>query len=147
MNFHKFLRNEEPDFKGRFLSDIWNFTNEEIEYNHDFIQLIFPLNKPSNAVFNNLYLKSIKEIDSLKQDDLVKGNLIRSRNWFIKFLKNNNHWKSYSDHNQLRITRIIECLRLIINDKEADNFYEEITQLVGENPKINRTTLEFWQNA
>ena len=147
MNFHKFLRNEEPDFKGRFLCDIWNFTNEEIEYNHDFIQLIFPLNKPSNAVFNNLYLKSIKEIDSLKQDDLVQENLIRPRNWFIKFLKNNNHWKSYSDHNQLRITRIIECLRLIINDKEADNFYEEITQLVGENPKINRTTLEFWQNA
>ena len=147
MNFHKFLRNEKPDFKGRFLSDIWNFTNEEIEYNHDFIQLIFPLNKPSNAVFNNLYLKSIKEIDMLKQDDLVQENLIRSRNWFIKFLKNNNHWKSYSDHNQLRITRIIECLRLIINDKEADNFYEEITQLVGENPKINRTTLEFWQNA
>ena len=83
----------------------------------------------------------------LKQDDLVQENLIRSRNWFIKFLKNSNHWKSYSDHNQLRITRIIECLRLIINDKEADNFYEEITQLVGENPKINRTTLEFWQNA
>ena len=147
MDFFKFLINEEPDFKEIFLSDIWNFSNEEIEYKHDFIQLIFPLNKPSNAVFNNLYLKSIKEIDMLKQDDLVQENLIRSRNWFINFLKNNNHWKSYSDHNQLRSTRVIECLRLLANDNVADYFYEEILQLVGKNPKINQTTLEFWQNA
>ena len=147
MDFYKFLRNEEPDFKGRFLSDIWNFTNEEIEYNHDFIQLVFPLNKSSNAVFNNLYLKSALEIDMLKQDDLVQENLLRSRNWFINFLKNNNHWKSYSDHNQLRITRVIECLRLLANNKAADNFYNEILQLLGKNPEVNQTTLEFWKNA
>ena len=147
MNFHKFLRNEEPDFKRRFLGDIWNFTNEEIEYNHDFIQLVFPLNKPSNAVFNNLYLKSALEIDMLKQDDLVQENLLRSRNWFINFLKNNNHWKSYSDHNQLRITRVIECLRLLISDKEANNFYSEILDIVGQYPKINATTLKFWKDA
>ena len=147
MNFFKFLRNEEPDFKGRFISDIWNFTNEEIEYNHDFIQLIFPLNKPSNAVFNNLYLKSSLEIDMLKQDDLVQENLLRSRNWFINFLKNNNQWKSYSDHNQLRITRVIECLRLLISDKEANNFYSEILDIVGQYPKINATTLKFWKDA
>ena len=147
MNFHKFLRNEEPDFKRRFLGDIWNFTNEEIEYNHDFIQLVFPLNKPSNAVFNNLYLKSALEIDMLKQDDLVQENLLRSRNWFINFLKNNNQWKSYSDHNQLRITRVIECLRLLISDKEANNFYSEILDIVGQYPKINATTLKFWKDA
>ena len=147
MKFLKFLRNEEPDFKGRFLNDIWKFTDEEIEYNHDFIQLIFPLNKPSNAVFNNLYLKSIEEIDMLKHDYLVQKNIIESQNWFLNFLKNNNHWKSYSDHNQLRITRVIECLRLLISDKEADNFYSEILDIVGQCPKINATTLKFWKDA
>lgn len=147
MNFFKFLRNEEPDFKGRFLNDIWKYTDEEIEYNHDFIQLIFPLNKPSKAVFNNLYLKSIEEIDMLKHDHLVQKNIIESRNWFINFLKNNNQWKSYSDHNQLRITRVIECLRLLISDKEANNFYSEILDIVGQYPKINATTLKFWKDA
>ena len=39
MNLYKFLKNEEKDFKGRFLSDIWDFTDDEIEDNHDFIQL------------------------------------------------------------------------------------------------------------
>ena len=147
MNFFKFLRNEQPDFKGRFLNDIWKYTDEEIEYNHDFIQLIFPLNKPSKAVFNNLYLKSIEEIDMLKHDHLVQKNIIESRNWFINFLKNNNQWKSYSDHNQLRITRVIECLRLLISDKEANNFYSEILDIVGQYPKINATTLKFWKDA
>ena len=147
MNFFKFLRNEEPDFKGRFLNDIWKYTDEEIEYNHDFIQLTFPLNKPSKAVFNNLYLKSIEEIDMLKHDHLVQKNIIESRNWFINFLKNNNQWKSYSDHNQLRITRVIECLRLLISDKEANNFYSEILDIVGQYPKINATTLKFWKDA
>ena len=52
MNFYKFLLQEEADFKGRLLSDIWNFTDDEIELHHNFIQLIFPLDKPSRAVFH-----------------------------------------------------------------------------------------------
>ena len=31
MNFYKFLLQEEADFKGRLLSDIWNFTDDEID--------------------------------------------------------------------------------------------------------------------
>lgn len=147
MNLNKFLRNEEVDFKGRLLIDIWNFTDEEIEYNHDFIQLLFPLNKPSKAVFNNIFLKNKEEIDNLKKDDLVRYNIQNSRDWFLKFLKKNNHWKNYSDHNQLRITRIIECLRLLISDNEADNFYKEILHLIGNNPKVNVATLKFWKDA
>ena len=89
MDFQKFLRNEEADFKGRLLADIWNYTDYEIEANHDFIQLIFPLNKPSKAVFNNLFLKNKVEVDTLKKDDLVKKNLLYSQNLFLKFLTNN----------------------------------------------------------
>ena len=59
MDLYKFLKNEEKDFQGRFLSDVWSFTDDEIEYNHDFIQLIFPLDKPSEAVDHNIYLKCI----------------------------------------------------------------------------------------
>ena len=89
MDFQKFLRNEGADFKSRLLADIWNYTDYEIEANHDFIQLIFPLNKPSKAVFNNLFLKNKVEVDTLKKDDLVKKNLLYSQNWFLKFLTNN----------------------------------------------------------
>ena len=58
MDLYKFLKNEEKDFQGRLLSDIWSFTYDEIEDNHDFIQLIFPLDKPSEAVNHNIFIKN-----------------------------------------------------------------------------------------
>ena len=147
MDFQKFLRNEEVDFKGRLLTDIWNYTDYEIEANHDFIQLIFPLDKPSKAVFNNLFLKNNKQINILRTDDVVKKNILKSCDWFLIFLKNNNQWKNYSDHNQLRITRIIECLRLLISDKDANDFYKNIFKLLGKDIRINPITLDFWKKA
>ena len=147
MNLYKFLKNEEKDFQGRFLSDIWNFSDDEIENNHDFIQILFPLDKPSEAVDHNIYLKDVNEFLKIKNDKIIKKNIIKSKNWFVKFLNRNDHWKSYSDHNQFRITRIIECLRLLISDDEADTFYSLILLMVGEETEINEITLDYWSKA
>ncbi len=146
MDLIEFLMDKSPDFKGRNLSDIWNYTDDEIEYNHDFIQLIFPLDKPSQAVFNNVYLKSSNDIILIKQNKIIQNNILKSKDWFLKFLTRNNQWKNYSDHNQLRITRVIECLRLLISDNEADLFYEQIKSMI-EKERINETTLHFWSRA
>ncbi len=147
MNFYEFLRNESPDFKGRFLSDIWNFNDNQIENKHDFIQMIFPLNKPSEAVFHGLYLDNEIEINKMKKDKLISKNLIFSKDWFVKFLERNDGWMSYSDHNQLRITRIIECLRLLVSNYEADLFYSHILKLLGTENNVNKSTLHFWSKA
>ncbi|MFL2776352.1 MAG: hypothetical protein ACJ0DM_03900, partial [Gammaproteobacteria bacterium] len=56
MDFEKFLTNQGPDFKGRSLEEIWAYSDNEIESTHDFVQLVFPTNKPSQATFNKLYL-------------------------------------------------------------------------------------------
>ena len=147
MDLYKFLKNEEKDFQGRFLTDIWSFTDNEIEDSHDFIQLIFPLDKPSEALHHNIYLKDVYELLKIKSDEIIKKNIIKSKDWFIKFLKRNDQWKLYSDHNQLRITRIIECLRLLISDEEADSFYSLILSMVGEETEINDITLDYWSKA
>ena len=86
------------DFKGRKLSDIWNFSDIEIENNHDYIQLVFPLNKPSRAVFHGFYLKSDSEVSSIRNDQVSKDNLIKSKTWFLGFLKRNDQWRNYSNH-------------------------------------------------
>ena len=88
MNILNFLKNIETDFNGRFIEDIWNYSSNEIEYNHDFIQLLFPLDKPSESVFHGVYLKSKNEINEIKNDDLAKLNIIKSSKWFLIFLKN-----------------------------------------------------------
>ena len=147
MNLYKFLKNEEKDFQGRYLSDIWSFSDDEIEDNHDFIQILFPLDKPSEAVDYNIYLKDVNEFLKIKSDEIIKKNIIKSKDWFINFLKRNDQWKLYSDHNQLRITRIIECLRLLISDEEADTFYSLILSMVREETEINEITLDYWSKA
>ena len=147
MNLITFLKDQEPDFNVRFLSDIWNFRDIDIERNHDFIQILFPLEIRSNNTSHHYYIDSPELLSALINDDLVKENIIKSSKWFLKFLSRNEHWKKSQDHNHLRITRIIKCIRLIVSDEEADNFYDDVLELLGNNNLINKRTLEFWSEA
>ncbi len=147
MNYEKFLTNEEKDFKGRFLEEIWNFSDQEIESTHDFIQIVFPLNKASRSVFHGHYLDSANLIKNIKQNTKIKENIIKSSEWFLSFLKRNNYWNRKHNHNHLRITRVIESLRLLVSDKEANKFYQSVLELVESNNVINKITLDFWKNS
>ena len=149
MNFEHFLTNNESDFKNRFLNDIWNFSDEEIEHTHDFIQLLFPINEKSESAFHGYYLKTNSAVIDIKSSDLAKNNIVKSSKWFLNFLERNSHWRRRHDHNYLRITRIIKSLRLLVSDEEANKFYESFMQLIGESLKlrINSTTLHYWENA
>jgi hypothetical protein len=146
MNFKNFLLAKEPDFKGRMIQDIWNYSDEEIEGIHDFIQILFPLNKKSQSVFHGYYLETDDLVQSLKDDEQVKENILKSSEWFLSFLKRHDYWKRGYNHNQLRISRIIECLRLIVGDKEANSFYKLI-KILTKNANLNKKTTEFWDNA
>ncbi len=149
MNFENFLTNIEPDYKNRFLNDIWNFTDEDIEHTHDFIQLLFPLNEQSESVFHGYCLNTKSSIINIKSNDLAKSNIVTSSKWFLNFLERNTHWRRRHDHNYLRITRIIKSLRLLVSDEEANKFYESFIELIDESlrSKINLTTLSYWENA
>ena len=147
MIYEDFLTLRGKDFKGRTLKDIWSFSDEEIEKNHDFIQIVFPLNKPSQSVFHGYYLDSEELVNQIKNNSEATNNIIKSSYWFISFLKRNMYWNAPYDHNQLRITRVIECLRLLVSDEEADNFYNNVLKLIEENNKVNFRTLNFWKNA
>ena len=57
------------------------------------------------------------------------------------------YWNAKLDHNQLRITRVIECLRLLVSDEEADNFYNNVLELIKDNNQVSKKTLNFWKNA
>ena len=147
MIFENFLTLKGKDFKGRTLQDIWSFSDSEIERRHDFIQIVFPLNKPSQAVFHGYYLDNQDLVSQIKGNKEVTINILRSSRWFFSFLERNMHWNAKIDHNQLRITRVIECLRLLVSDEEADNFYNNVLELIKDNNQVNKKTLNFWKNA
>jgi hypothetical protein len=147
VNFEKFLTHRGKDFKDRTLQDIWSYSDKEIERRHDFIQVIFPLNKPSQAVSHGYYLDTQDLVNQIKTNKEAVTNISRSSQWFFSFLERNMYWNTRHDHNQLRITRVIECLRLLVSDEEADNFYNNVLELIEDNNQVNTRTLNFWSNA
>ena len=147
MDFEKFLTNQGLDFKGRTLDEIWSYSDNEIESTHDFIQIVFPTNKPSQATFNKLYLDNEKLIENLKNNSAVTKNLKKSASWYLSFLDRNDAWQTGYDHNQLRITRVIESLRLLVSDEAADEFFKAILILVKDPAILNPTTMKFWEEA
>ena len=147
MNFEEFLTHRGKDFKERTLQDIWSYSDIEIERRHDFIQVIFPLNKPSQAVSHGYYLDTQDLVNQIKTNKEAVTNISKSSQWFFSFLERNMYWNTRHDHNQLRITRVIECLRLLVSDEEADNFYNNVLELIEDNNQVNSRTLNFWSNA
>lgn len=148
MDFLNFLSKEGNDFKGRTLESIWSFSDEDIERTHDFIQILFPLNKPSESAFHGYYLDSEDLIEQIRSNSIARENILKSSNWYLSFLTRNVWlWNRNYDHNQLRITRVIECLRLLISEDEADKFYDDVLKIIKDDNKINQTSLNFWKNA
>ena len=94
MIYEEFLTLKGKDFKGRTLDDIWSFSDKEIEENHDFIQIIFPLNKPSQSVFHGYYLDSQDLVKQIKNNKEATNNIIKSSKWFISFLERNKYCQS-----------------------------------------------------
>ena len=147
MNFVEFLSGVGPDYKGRMLSEIWRFTDFEIDNTHDFIQVVFPTDKLSKSSFHGLYLKSQGEIEEIQKCQITTNNLIFSSGWFLEYLKRNETWHEKYDHNHLRISRIIQCLRLLVSDIEAEKFRGKVFTLIKAESKIMNNTLEIWQSC
>ena len=74
MIYEEFLTHRRKDFKGRTLKDIWSFSDQEIENTHDFVQIIFPLNKPSQSVFHGYFLDTDELVNKLKNEEVPKQN-------------------------------------------------------------------------
>ena len=147
MNFKTFLLNESCDHKGRMLSDIYKFSDKEIEATHDFIQIVFPLAEPSFWSSNKYFIESQQQIDSLSKNKNVKEAILQSASWYISFLKRNNHWKNVNDHNLKRITRMIKSVRLIVGDIEADKIKNEIISIKNIEKLVSQKSIKYWKNA
>ena len=72
---------------------------------------------------------------------------MNSASWYLSFLGRNDTWLKGYDHNQLRITRVIESLRLLVSDEAADEFLKAILRLVKDPAILNPSTIKFWEEA
>lgn len=142
-----FLSGVGRDARGRQLEDILAFSDRELESRHDFIQWLFPLDTPSAAVPGSPVL-SRGDIEAIRACEPCKRNLRRSAERMARFYAENDHWLVPSDHNHLRITRIIRSLRLLVGRPEAEQFFSSIMARVrNSDTVVSKTSQRYWREA
>jgi hypothetical protein len=147
MDIVGFLKGITPDHRGRTLAMVFAFSDERAEQTHDYMQWLFPLAEPSGSVHGAPILSDL-DIEDIKLSPAAQANLIKASGWFFEFLVRNQRWIAKYDHNQLRITRIIKSLRLLVGDKEANKFRQSLFDYLGDDiALIVKKAKSFWNQA
>lgn len=159
------------DRRGRTRSSILAWSDDELEYHHDYIQLLFPL--PEGSPFN----PSAPIIDEatfyafrsrLELQTQLRASLQRMLYFYgfqfasetgsgrhsqgLQVLNGSNYseasrnWVRRFNHNHLRITRIIRSLRVLGLEKEAWEFFKALRR-VYEGGRIGQKSMMFWTRA
>jgi hypothetical protein len=139
--------------RGRFLHEIQEWPDGQLETIHDYIQWLFPL--PERSGFNVdapvLDGKSIQEFQTRAdlQENLRVSFLRMMRSYGLEvhvgehfmvtrapnFPAKATVWLSPSNHNHLRITRILRCLSLLGLEPEAKAFFDCLSEIYEDEQK------------
>jgi Opioid growth factor receptor (OGFr) conserved region len=139
-----------------------------LEAKHTYIQWLFPLNKPSEAVPGSPVI-SEGEVELFRTSTGLKQNLMRSFQRMLQFYgfrlavdsddypfvdkapsfeKRKSEWLTPYNHNYLRISRILESLTLLGLPDMALIFFAALRELYQDNPSsIGSTTYGYWERS
>lgn len=156
------------DHRGRSIFDILNYSDDQLEKYHDFIQWLFPLKvkspiNPYAPILNNDIITEFK-LNTLLLNNLCKScsrmlsfyGLCCSKNIFpsnkiVKnetFINKSKNWIKKSNHNHLRLTRILTCLNLLGLKECSASLYKCLIEITKEYPScFSKETIQFWINT
>lgn len=166
-SIEEFYLGNATDDRGRSIEDIWTWNDYELESVHDYIQWLFPAKRPSDfnpdaplltdldiAAFQSSralqerLLKSFQRMlafygfQAIEREDVVV--IERSPSWRECFPV----WLSPGNHNHLRISRILACLRELGLGEHSRAFLETLEAVGREHAnQISARTLDFWRTA
>lgn len=160
----KFFRNEEDERIPHRHEDIVCFTDEMIEYCHDYIQWIFPTFKPSSA---NPDAPTIDYdfADKLCKDECARKNYCKSCRRFLNYMNFDcdgdcNIVDSTRDvlfyelpaHNYLRFTRVLDSLNQRGRRECSKALYEKMFEVMNRHRNawqiITRAeSVEYWRRT
>jgi hypothetical protein len=144
---HAYLAGLAPDGRGRFIADIVAFDDDALERVHDYIQWLFPLPTRSMAQPGAPVL-SVAEATAIPSDARAVAHLRQAAERMKAFYGRTDSWLSYNDHNHLRISRIIQSLRILVGEEEARSFYDSVmARHEAAGSPINPENLRYWRAA
>lgn len=163
-----FYRGDGRDHRGRSLRDIHEFDFYELEFNHDYIQWLFPLPEPS-GVNASAPILTKADIDRFLSDEALRTRLLQSFKLMLSFFgfelaesagagtvtvstashfDERHAWLQAGNHNFLRITRILRSLTLLGCSRYAAAFLECLERIYADHAvTIGATTVGYWRNA
>jgi hypothetical protein len=170
MNLYEFFRGRRYPNTDLQIDDIIDWTDDKLERRHDFVQYVFPL--PEQSQFN----RDAPALDeatyrAIYNDDaaIIKLRTMWQRmmifygfemcgpvdddgncSWRIRRGKeleaSLRRWARSSNHNHLRITRILRCLRLFRLNLELGTMYNLLRETSNRYP-IGVVSLGYWHAA
>ena len=164
----RFYRLEGADARGRTLADLWAWDTARLEGVHDYIQWLFPLPEPS--AFNpQAPLLTEAAVEAFRADPHLRQRLLRSLTTMLgfyglalapgpggapriapaaDFAVRSRDWLHTGNHNHLRLTRILGCLRLLGLEDHGRALFACLADIARDHPHaIPATTLAYWQRA
>lgn len=142
-----FLHGVGTDAQGRTLNDILSFDDAKLEYDHTYIQWLFPLETMSESVWDSPIL-SKEEKRAIVASPVAQANMLRALERMTAFFMHTERWLSESDHNHLRITRILIAVRSLLGQSYATIFYNTLMQRIAKmGAHIAPTNTQYWKEA
>jgi hypothetical protein len=167
-----FYRGNLPDLGGRYIHQLWGQSHDQLEGCHDYIQWLFPSAQPSR--FNaKAPLLDDETIAVWQAEVVLQQRLLKSLQVMLPFFglelatvdgkpsfgKASNYeerranWQEapaagYLNHNLLRLTRILEALRVLGLPEHAAALFACLGTIQKEESEdIPPKTLGFWRQA
>jgi len=144
---HAYLAKEGMDSRQRSVEEVLAFSDDALERVHDYIQWLFPLPTRSMAQPGAPVLSS-GEIAAIREDERALATLRRAAERMRLFYERTDGWLTRSDHNHLRISRILQSLRLLAGEEDARAFYSAImARHEAAGAPIDPRNLGYWVRA
>jgi hypothetical protein len=165
-----FYSGTQADHRGRYLHEIQQWTDDQLEGVHDYIQWLFPLPEPSgfNLAAPVLNRESIQEFRARPDlQEKLRVSFLRMVNFYRlearsgeqiavtrapTFVAKATCWLSPGNHNHLRITRILKCLSVLGLEAESRAFFDCLSGIYDAErneavPAISDETMRYWREA
>jgi hypothetical protein len=144
---HAYLVEQGADGRGRLVTDVLGFSDNQLEEVHDYIQWLFPLQTRSGAQPGAPVLTQA-ETEAIRADPRATETLMKATERMLRFYRDTGWWLTGYDHNHLRITRILHSIRLLVGPEAAQSFHKAIlTMHDAAGAPVNARSLHYWAEA
>lgn len=160
MKIIDFYLGKTPNHKGDRFDHILDWSDDWLEYDHEYIQWLFPNEIPSEIVAEAPVLTK-EEARLFQENPELQEKVERALFRFLDFLGMDKRfdktgkliieplpkadwWSKRFNHTMLRITRILKSLRLVGLSDHSLAFYNGLMMFKD---RFSPDTLQYWENA